>query len=150
MLHLIAPSSMREVAPTSIHSSSQKGMRTHHPKLSRSRRDTSSQGHEPAFARLMLGACFCLGKATFVGADSDGCIAPFLVVRSKVMAPKGDLVLIKAARPQPRRSLRLCVAPTSIPRVFSACKHTCATRVRRQCCAGESRRAGVTLQGGGN
>jgi hypothetical protein len=42
MRHLIAPSSMREVAPTSIHSSSQKGMRTHHPKLSRSRRDTSS------------------------------------------------------------------------------------------------------------
>ncbi len=33
---------MLEVAPTSIHSSSQKGMRTHHPSMSRSRRDTPS------------------------------------------------------------------------------------------------------------
>jgi hypothetical protein len=40
MRHLIAPSSMLEVAPTSIQS--QKGMRTHHPSLSRSRRDTPS------------------------------------------------------------------------------------------------------------
>ena len=38
----IAPSSMREVAPTSIHSSSQKGMRTHPQNVSRSRRDTPS------------------------------------------------------------------------------------------------------------
>jgi hypothetical protein len=42
MRHRVAPSSMREVASTSIHSSSQKGMRTHHPKVSRSRRDTPS------------------------------------------------------------------------------------------------------------
>jgi hypothetical protein len=46
MNHLIAPSSMLEVAPTSINSSSQKGMRTHHPSVSRSRRDTPSL--EPA------------------------------------------------------------------------------------------------------
>jgi hypothetical protein len=44
MRHLIAPSSMLEVAPTSIDSSSQKGMRTHHQSLSRSRRDTPSIG----------------------------------------------------------------------------------------------------------
>jgi hypothetical protein len=44
MRHLIAPSSMLEVALTSIHSSSQKGMRTHHPSVSRSRRDTPSIG----------------------------------------------------------------------------------------------------------
>jgi hypothetical protein len=44
MRHLIAPSSMLEVAPTSIDSSSQKGMRTHHQSLSRSRRDTPSVG----------------------------------------------------------------------------------------------------------
>jgi hypothetical protein len=41
MPHLIAPSSMPEVAPTSIQSSSQKGMRAHQSKLSR-RRDTPS------------------------------------------------------------------------------------------------------------
>src|SRR4029077_11116439 len=40
--HLIAPSSMLELEPTSIHSSSQKGMRAQHPRLSRSRRDTPS------------------------------------------------------------------------------------------------------------
>jgi hypothetical protein len=44
MRHLIAPSSMLEVAPTSIDSSSQKGMRTHYQSLSRSRRDTPSVG----------------------------------------------------------------------------------------------------------
>jgi hypothetical protein len=44
MRHLIAPSSMLEVVPTS--SQSQKGMRTHLQSLSRSRRDT------PSFARL--------------------------------------------------------------------------------------------------
>jgi hypothetical protein len=44
MRHLIAPSSMLEVEPTSTHSSSQKGMRTQRPKLSRSRRDTPSLG----------------------------------------------------------------------------------------------------------
>jgi len=44
MRHLIAPSSMLEVEPTSIHSSSQKGMHTQHPRLSRSRRDTPSYG----------------------------------------------------------------------------------------------------------
>jgi hypothetical protein len=42
MLHLMAPSSTPEAKPTSIHSSSQQGMRAHHPKLSRSRRDTPS------------------------------------------------------------------------------------------------------------
>jgi hypothetical protein len=47
-----------EVAPTSIHSSSQKGMRTHRPSLSRSRRDTPSKGRtsridrRPANGRL--------------------------------------------------------------------------------------------------
>src|SRR5262245_5774126 len=41
---LIAPSSMLEVEPTSIHLSSQKGLHTHHPSLSRSRRDTPSVG----------------------------------------------------------------------------------------------------------
>ena len=40
--HLIAPSSMLGVEPTSIHSSPQKGMRAQHPRLSRSRRDTPS------------------------------------------------------------------------------------------------------------
>jgi hypothetical protein len=44
MRHLIAPSSMPEAKPTSIQSSSQKGMRAHHPNLSRSRRDTPSYG----------------------------------------------------------------------------------------------------------
>src|SRR5262249_7045297 len=44
MHHLIAPSSMLEVEPTSIHSSSQKGLHTQHPRLSRSRRDTPSVG----------------------------------------------------------------------------------------------------------
>src|SRR5215469_3798432 len=44
MPHLIAPSSTPEVEPTSIQSSSQKGMHAHHPKLSRSRRDTPSFG----------------------------------------------------------------------------------------------------------
>jgi hypothetical protein len=33
---------MLEVEPTSIHSSSQKGLHTQHPRLSRSRRDTPS------------------------------------------------------------------------------------------------------------
>jgi hypothetical protein len=33
---------MSEAKPTSIQSSSQKGMRAHHPNLSRSRRDTPS------------------------------------------------------------------------------------------------------------
>src|SRR6266699_2279711 len=47
MRHLIAPSSMLEVAPTSIHS--EKGMRTHHPSVSRSRRDTPSSGRKPKF-----------------------------------------------------------------------------------------------------
>src|SRR6266705_1739351 len=42
MHHLIAPSSMLEVAPTSIHYRQRKGMRTHHPSLSRSRRDKPS------------------------------------------------------------------------------------------------------------
>jgi hypothetical protein len=42
MRHLIAPSSMFEIEPTSIHSSSQKGLHTQHPRLSRSRRDTPS------------------------------------------------------------------------------------------------------------
>src|SRR6476469_2197467 len=42
MRHLIAPSSMPEATPTSIQSSSQKGMRTHRPSVSRSRRDTPS------------------------------------------------------------------------------------------------------------
>jgi hypothetical protein len=42
MRHLIAPSSMLGVVPTSIHSSSQKGMRTHRQSLSRTRRDTPS------------------------------------------------------------------------------------------------------------
>ena len=51
MRHLIAPSSMLEVAPTSIHSSSQKGMRTHHPSVSRSRRDTPSLNSPPEAAR---------------------------------------------------------------------------------------------------
>jgi hypothetical protein len=51
MHHLIAPSSMLEVAPTSIQS--QKGMRAQHPKLSRSRRDTPSNGaFEPSGAVL--------------------------------------------------------------------------------------------------
>jgi hypothetical protein len=44
MRHLIAPSSMLVVMPTSIHPSSQKGMRTHHQRMSRSRRDTPSLG----------------------------------------------------------------------------------------------------------
>jgi hypothetical protein len=44
MHHLIAPSSMLEVAPTSIHYRQRKGMRTHHPSLSRSRRDKPSFG----------------------------------------------------------------------------------------------------------
>src|SRR3954453_16073315 len=42
MRHLIPPSSMPEAKPTSIQSSSQKGMRTHRPSVSRSRRDTPS------------------------------------------------------------------------------------------------------------
>jgi hypothetical protein len=50
MHHLIAPSSMLdEVASTSIHSSSQKGMRTHYPNVSRSRRDTPSNGAEQKY-----------------------------------------------------------------------------------------------------
>src|SRR5215469_7601633 len=48
MRHFIAPSSMLEVAPTSIHSSSQKGLHTQHPRLSRSRRDTSSNRPVPS------------------------------------------------------------------------------------------------------
>ena len=44
MRHLIAPSSMPEAKPTPIQSSSQKGMRAHHPNRSRSRRDTPSLG----------------------------------------------------------------------------------------------------------
>jgi hypothetical protein len=44
MRHRAAPSSMLEVAPTSIQS--QKGMRTQHPSVSRSRRDTPSVGFE--------------------------------------------------------------------------------------------------------
>src|SRR4051794_2593208 len=48
MRHLIAPSSMPEAKPTSIQSSSQKGMRTHRPSVSRSRRDTPSVGPDPA------------------------------------------------------------------------------------------------------
>jgi hypothetical protein len=47
---------MLEVALTSIHSSSQKGMRTHHPSVSRSRRDTPSVGSgsgRPELARPM-------------------------------------------------------------------------------------------------
>src|SRR6516164_4616267 len=47
MRHLIAPSSMLEVEPTSIHSSSQKGLHTPHPGLSRSRRDTPSYPTRP-------------------------------------------------------------------------------------------------------
>jgi hypothetical protein len=54
MPHLIAPSSTPEVEPTSIQSSSQKGMHAHHPKLSRSRRDTPSFGALPAFAVIFL------------------------------------------------------------------------------------------------
>src|SRR4029077_296649 len=51
MRHRAAPSSMLEVAPTSIQS--QKGMRTQHPSGSRSRRDT------PSYRRyLVVAACF--------------------------------------------------------------------------------------------
>jgi hypothetical protein len=39
---------MSEAKPTSIQSSSQKGMRAHHPNLSRSRRDTPSYRAEGA------------------------------------------------------------------------------------------------------
>jgi hypothetical protein len=53
MHHLIAPSSMLEIAPTSIYSSSQKGMRTHHPNLSRSRRDTPSSGPSSPVRRVV-------------------------------------------------------------------------------------------------
>src|SRR5262249_15498933 len=43
--------SMPEVEPTSIHSSSQKGLHTQHPRLSRSRRDTTSYGAELPLAQ---------------------------------------------------------------------------------------------------
>ena len=55
MRHLIAPSSMLEVAPTSIQSSSQKGMRTHRQSLSRSRRDTPSSPNRQQPLSLGLG-----------------------------------------------------------------------------------------------
>jgi hypothetical protein len=52
----MAPSSMLEVAPTSIRSSSQKGMRTQHPSVSRSRRDTPSVGaNSPLTSRMTNG-----------------------------------------------------------------------------------------------
>src|SRR5215471_15867766 len=53
--------SMPEVEPTSIHSSSQKGLHTQHPRLSRSRRDTPP--YPPAYmdprawAKVGFGAC---------------------------------------------------------------------------------------------
>jgi hypothetical protein len=54
MHHLIAPSSMFEVAPTSIHSSSQKGMRAQHPSVSRSRRDTPSSRSTRSSTRVVV------------------------------------------------------------------------------------------------
>jgi len=55
MRHLIAPSSMLEAKPTSIHSSPQKGMRAQHPRLSRSRRDTPSFGASFPFPLAPVG-----------------------------------------------------------------------------------------------
>jgi hypothetical protein len=76
MRHLIAPSSMLEVAPTSIQSSSQKGMRTHHPSLSRSRRDTPSSGHEHLLPPPRLSARCGLREETFDGTRVNGQDAP--------------------------------------------------------------------------
>jgi hypothetical protein len=66
MRHLIAPSSMLEVAPTSIQSSSQKGMRTHRQSLSRSRRDTPSYGDDERRQRASA-----LGAAEFITKPVD-------------------------------------------------------------------------------
>jgi hypothetical protein len=78
MRHLIAPSSMLEVEPTSIHSSPQKGMRTQHPRLSRNRRDTPSfethNGRSTFAAGTALHAPH-LPFAVFVGIGSVGWIS---------------------------------------------------------------------------
>src|SRR5262249_21432427 len=68
MRHLIAPSSMLEVEPTSIHSSSQKGLHTPHPRLSRSRRDTPYEQGVGAWSR---------GMETSSASDRVGRTAPY-------------------------------------------------------------------------
>jgi hypothetical protein len=68
----IAPSSMLEVVPTSILSSSQKGMRTHLQSLSRSRRDTPSKGQRRAYpARERLTALGESGDFAMVARNDD-------------------------------------------------------------------------------
>jgi hypothetical protein len=70
MRHRAAPSSMLEVAPTSI----QKGMRTQHPSVSRSRRDTPSLGAKPEEADLEQSFRF----------------APKSVIRATTIEPTGS------------------------------------------------------------
>src|SRR5262249_26316053 len=52
---------MLELEPTSIHASSQKGMRPQHPRLNRSRRDT------PSFGFMFLGMFFCMFPTFWCG-----------------------------------------------------------------------------------
>jgi hypothetical protein len=81
MRHLIAPSSMLGVVPTSIHSSSQKGMRTHRQSLSRTRRDTPSLGHFGWFPPPKLSVCCRLTQPTFAQPRGNAEDAPFPGVR---------------------------------------------------------------------
>src|SRR5215831_5117641 len=62
--------SMPEVEPTSIHSSSQKGLHTQHPRLSRSRRDTPSFG-DPSLPRVPAKVASPSDLSTFVIVQTD-------------------------------------------------------------------------------
>jgi len=50
---------MLELEPTSIHASSQEGMRPQHPRLNRSRRDTPSLGAQWKLMSVLGGFRFC-------------------------------------------------------------------------------------------
>jgi hypothetical protein len=97
MRHLIAPSSMLEVAPTSIDSSSQKGMRTHHQSLSRSRRDT------PSVKPACKDGAACWGAASRSRSSAEhpkierGC--PQLRRRSRVAIAVAGLIIAKPPPP---------------------------------------------------
>jgi hypothetical protein len=72
MRHLIAPSSMLELEPTSIRSSSQKGMRTQHPRLSRSHRDTPSFDTHNGRSISTAGTALNARNASFERTPSNG------------------------------------------------------------------------------
>jgi len=62
---------MLEVEPTSIHSLSQKGLHTQHPRLSRSRRDTPSVGSVKGRSPAPTGTGKMRRQQSFAGMRSN-------------------------------------------------------------------------------